>query len=363
MCGAQVDTATTAESPRPTETTAAMLNAFTTGVAGKALGADERAFLRDARPAGLILFARNIETPAQVRRLVHDARDAIGEEILVLIDQEGGRVRRLRPPHWREIPEAARYRRLAGSNLAPAATAARLVAQLTAAELRDLGITCNCAPVLDLPVAGSHEVIGSRAYGADVATVVDLGRAVIQGTMAGGVLPVVKHIPGHGRATADSHLALPNVTASRQDLEATDFAPFRALADCPAAMTAHVVYSAIDAEAPASTSARVHREIIRGHIGFDGLLMSDDLSMQALAASGLTARTAAVLAAGTDLALHCSGIPSEMTEVATGSRALDGRARERFDAALAVTRTVTPFDVAEAEACLAQVVSAGSIAA
>ncbi len=337
-----------------------MLYAFTTGFAGLRLEKDERAFLRDARPAGVILFARNVETPDQVRRLVCDARAAIGDEILVLIDQEGGRVRRLRPPHWREIPEAARYRRFAASNAAPARRAAHLVAQLTAAELRDLGITCNCAPVLDLPISGSHEIIGSRAYGRVVADVVDLGRVVMEGYVAGGVVPVIKHIPGHGRAMADSHLALPTVAASRTELEATDFAPFKTLRHAPAAMSAHVVFSDIDPDHPASTSAIVHREIIRGHIGFDGFLMSDDLSMKALEATSMRARAEAVLAAGTDLALHCSGNAEEMAAVAAGSRSLEGRARERFDAVLAITQTVSPFDVAEAEACLADVLAVGS---
>ncbi len=336
-----------------------MLNAFTSGLAGTSLSEDERIFLRDARPAGVILFARNVENPEQVRRLVDDARSAVGEAILVLIDQEGGRVRRLRPPYWRDLPEASRYRRLLGSNSAPAQRAARLVAQLTAAELRALGINCNCAPVLDLPVPGSHEVIGSRAYDTTTAGVIDLGREVVAGYMAGGVVPVLKHIPGHGRATADSHLALPTVTATRAELEATDFLPFKALAHAPAAMTAHVVYTALDPAEPASTSARVHADIIRGHIGFEGLLMSDDLTMKALAPRTLRQRAEAVLAAGSDLALHCWGELDGMAEIAAGSRPLTGRARERFDAALSVSHTVEPFDVAAAEACLAEVLAIG----
>jgi beta-N-acetylhexosaminidase len=329
-------------------------------LAGLHLSEGERRFLRDARPAGVILFARNIDTPEQVRRLVSDARDAVGEDILVLIDQEGGRVRRLRPPQWRDLPEAARYFKLAGSNAAPARRAANLVAQLTAAELRALGINCNCAPVLDLPVPGSHEIIGSRAYGDDVAGVVALAREVLDGYLAGGILPVIKHIPGHGRATADSHLALPTVTASRAMLEATDFAPFKALAQAPAAMSAHVVYADIDPAEPASTSAKVHTDIIRGHIGFDGLLMSDDLTMKALAPRTLRQRAEAVLAAGSDLALHCWGELEGMAEIAAGSRPLEGRARERFYAALTVTATVAPFDVAAAEACLAEVLAVGT---
>ena len=332
-----------------------MLGAFTTGFAGTVVSEFERGFLRAARPCGVILFARNVADPEQVRRLVGEAREAVGDEILVLIDQEGGRVRRLRPPHWRDIPEAARYQRMAASNRWPPAEAARLVARLTAADLRALGINCNCAPVLDLPVAGSHDVIGSRAYGSNVGGVADLGRAVCDGYITGGVLPVVKHIPGHGRATADSHLALPTVTATRAELIATDFAPFKALANAPAAMTAHVVFTAIDAQHPASTSEIVHREIIRGHIGFDGLLMSDDLSMKALAPLTLKQRAEAVHRAGTDVALHCSGNPAEMQDVAAGSRPLEGPARARYDRALSVTRTSLVCDVAEAEACLAEV--------
>lgn len=332
-----------------------MLGAFTTGFASTRLTTFERHFLRTARPCGVILFARNIAHPGQVRRLIGDAREAVGADILVLIDQEGGRVRRLRPPHWREIPEAARYQRLGASNRWPAREAARLVAQLTAADLRALGINCNCAPVLDLPVTGSHDIIGSRAYAVDIAGVVDLGRAVIEGYVAGGVLPVIKHIPGHGRATADSHLVLPTVTASRDELAATDFAPFKALAGAPAAMSAHVVFAAIDPERPASISELVHSEIIRGHIGFGGLLMSDDLSMKALAPLSLRERAEAVHRAGSDIALHCNGNPAEMEAVAAGSRPLDGPSRARFDAAFAVTRSVRPIDVAEAEACLAEV--------
>ncbi len=338
-----------------------MLNAFTTGLAGPNLSAGERDFLRDARPAGVVLFARNIVTPEQVRRLVSEARAAVGCDILVLIDQEGGRVRRLRPPLWRDLPAAAHYRLLAGTNSAPARRAARLVAQLTAAELRDLGIDCNCAPVLDLPVPGSDDVIGTRAYGVDTASVVDIGREVIAGYKAGGVLPVIKHIPGHGRATADSHFALPVVTADRAKLEATDFAPFHSLRDAPAAMTAHVVYTAIDATEPASTSRIVHHDIIRGHIGFDGLLMSDDLTMKALAPRSLRQRAEAVLAAGSDIALHCWGELEGMAEIAAGARPLTGASRQRFDDALAITRTVAPFDVAEAEACLAAVLAQGTV--
>jgi beta-N-acetylhexosaminidase len=331
-----------------------MLSAFFTGLAGQALLDDERRFLASARPAGLILFARNIDTPDQVRRLIADARAAIGSDD-VLIDQEGGRVQRLRPPHWRALPEAARYQLLGHDGL----DAARQVARLTAHDLRALGINCNCAPVLDIPVPGAHDIIGSRAYGGSVGEVVAYGRAVMDGYMAGGVVPVIKHIPGHGRARADSHLELPVVETKRATLEATDFAPFQQLADAPAAMTAHVVYAEIDPGAPASTSEIMHREIMRGHIGYDGLLMSDDLSMKALTHPSFRVRAEAVLAAGSDIALHCNGHLDEMQAVAEGSRPLAAAALARFERALAVTRQPTTCDVALAEACLARVLAVG----
>ena len=214
-----------------------MLASFITALEGLELTATEAALLKAARPCGIILFARNVADPAQVRRLSDAARDAVGHDILVLIDQEGGRVRRLRPPHWRELPCAAAYGRLYGQDPAEACRAARLAAQLTAAELRVAGINTNCVPVLDVPSTGSNDIIGDRAYGADPAQVAALGRAVAEGHMAGGVLPVIKHVPGHGRATADSHLELPVVTAPRAELERIDFAAFRRCADLPAAMT------------------------------------------------------------------------------------------------------------------------------
>jgi beta-N-acetylhexosaminidase len=332
-----------------------MLSAFIAGLAGPQLGAREAALLREARPCGVILFARNVEDPDQVRRLTGDVRTAIGaDDILVLIDQEGGRVQRLKPPHWRPLPPAAAYGRLYQRDAQAALHAARQAARLTAADLAALGINTDCTPVLDVPVPGSHDVIGDRAYGTDPQQVAALGRAVAEGFMAGGVLPVIKHIPGHGRATKDSHHDLPVVAASRSDLDASDFAPFRALADMPAAMTAHVVFTTIDADAPASTSARVTKDIIRDAIGFDGLLMSDDLGMRALTGS-IAERAAAVLAAGSDLALLCSGDAAETESVAAAVPALQGTAQARFANACAVFRQQTAFDVAEAEARLGEV--------
>ena len=331
------------------------LAAFISGLAGLSLSPDEVRFLRSSRPAGIILFARNIDHPDQVRKLIAEAQHAIGADVLVLVDQEGGRVQRLRPPHWRQLPSGSEYAARAAVDLDLAVAEAFAVSRLIAHDLTALGINCNCTPVLDVPVPGAHAVIGSRALGANVATIIALGRAIADGHMAGGVLPVIKHIPGHGRALVDTHHELPTVTAAEHDLAASDFAAFKALAHLPAAMTAHVVFSAIDATATASTSALVTQRIIREYIGFDGLLMSDDLSMQALHGS-LGARAAAVLAAGTDLALHCNGVISEMTEVAAAVPALTGAARARYERALKVTSTALPFSMTAAEACLARVI-------
>ena len=331
-----------------------MLSAFITGLAGAELSAREAAVLRETRPCGVILFARNAVDPDQLRRLTEAAASAVGEEIMVLIDQEGGRVQRLRPPHWRALPAAAAYAAGYGGDLQRAARAARAVARLTAADLRAVGINTNCAPLVDVPTPGSHGVIGDRAYGTSAEDVAALGAAVAEGLMAGGVLPVIKHIPGHGRATADSHFHLPTVSATRAELEATDFMPFRRLAGLPAAMTAHVVFTAWDADAPASISRRVIEDVIRGGIGFDGLLMSDDLGMKALAGS-IAERAAAVIAAGSDVVLACNGGLEETEAVAAVVPLLSGRARARFERARAVFGQQQPFEVAEAEACLAEV--------
>ena len=334
-----------------------MRTALIVGVAGTKLSRDEAQFLKDARPAGFILFARNLKDHAQIRALISDVRTAVGaDDLLVLIDQEGGRVQRLRPPLGRALPPAAAYGALYARDHAAAVMAAFEATRLLAADLSELGINTDCAPVLDLPVPGAHDIIGDRAYGRTVAQVVALARAVGDGFMAGGIVPVIKHIPGHGRATADSHLSLPVVTESRTELNATDFAPFKALNHMPTAMTAHVVFRDIDANAPASTSAVVTREIIRGEIGFNGLLMSDDLTMKALSGP-MRARAESVIAAGSDLALHCSGDLPEMLEVAAGSGVLAGLAQQRFDTAINITKATRPFDSAAAEAQLAQVLA------
>lgn len=318
-----------------------MTRAFVCGCAGLALNADERRFLRDARPWGAILFARNVGSREQLRALTSDIRACLGSEAApILVDQEGGRVQRLGPPQWRAYPRAAAFGSLgaeAGARLA------RLGARLIAYDLREVGVTVDCLPVLDTPTDGAHEIIGDRAYSRDPECVARLGKAAAEGLLAGGVLPVAKHVPGHGRARADSHLELPIVEAPLSELERVDFVPFAANADLPLAMTAHVVYSAIDADAPATCSKTVVREIIRGRIGFDGLLMSDDLSMKALR-GGVRRRAEAAIAAGCDVVLHCNGDLAEARAIAEGAPELEGRSLARAEAALARIAAPDDFD-------------------
>ena len=328
------------------------------GCSGLTLSASERDFFRESRPWGFILFARNIETPDQVRRLVGELREAVGDSSApVLIDQEGGRVARLRPPHWRDYPPAARFGAVHARNPQYAREATYLGARLIAHDLASLGITVDCLPVLDVPVPGAHDIIGNRAFSTDPAVVIALGRAQMEGLLDGGVLPIMKHIPGHGRAGADSHLALPRVAASLEELSAADFVTFRSLAHCPIAMTAHVVYESIDPQRPATTSPKVVRDVIRGEIGFEGLLLSDDLSMQALDGP-LEARAKAALFAGCDIVLHCNGKMDEMTSVASEAKELDGPSLKRADAALAQLRPAAGFDSAAAGARLAKLLEA-----
>ncbi|WP_027550783.1 beta-N-acetylhexosaminidase [Bradyrhizobium sp. Cp5.3] len=324
--------------------------AFITGVSGTELTAAEREFIRGERPWGFILFKRNIDNPAQVASLVGELRDIAGApEAPVLIDQEGGRVQRLGPPHWPVYPPGAVFSALYDTDSALGLTAARLSARLIAADLADLGITVDCLPLADVPVPGADAVIGNRAYGTEPGKVAAIARVVTAGLEQGGVLPVLKHIPGHGRATADSHLKLPTVDTPRDELERTDFAAFRPLADLPMAMTAHVVFSAFDPAHPATTSATMIAQVIRGLIGFQGLLMSDDVSMNALA-GGIAERTRAIFAAGCDMALHCNGNIEEMRDVAGQTPELKGRALERANAALAARKPPQPFDRAAARA-------------
>jgi len=302
------------------------------GCAGPVLENSERQFFRDSDPAGFILFARNCQDPDQVRGLVTDMRECVGRgDAPVLIDQEGGRVQRLTPPHWRDAPAANVFAAMAAGDPDAAIEAARLNARLIAADLSDLGITVNCAPVLDIPGADADPVIGDRAAGRTPGAATVLGDAVCQGLLAGGVLPVIKHVPGHGRASVDSHKQLPVVDASLSELQDVDFPPFRALKDMPWAMTAHVIYMALDAERPASTSPRVIAEVIRGTLGFQGVLVSDDLGMQALSGS-LGERAALVRAAGCDLALHCGGDMAEMEDVAASTGPITNVTEDRLRA-------------------------------
>jgi beta-N-acetylhexosaminidase len=327
------------------------------GCGGLGLSAQERAFFRDTRPWGFILFGRNIESPDQIRGLVRSLRETVEDPSApVLIDQEGGRVARLKPPNWRQRPPAARFGELHDRDPEAAREATYLNARLIAHDLTELGINVDCLPVLDIPVKGAHDIIGDRAFAHDPATVIDLGRAQIEGLMEGGVLPVMKHIPGHGRAGADSHLSLPRVDAEAEELSASDFVPFRSLDLCPMAMTAHVVYEAIDPQRPATTSPKVIRDVIRGEIGFEGLLMSDDLSMQALDGP-MEVRTRAALFAGCDVALHCNGDMDEMMMVASEAKRLEGLPLKRAEAALAHLARPDAFDPAAAEARLAQLLA------
>src|SRR3984957_2189560 len=303
--------------------------AFITGVAGPEWNAAEREFMRSERPWGFILFKRNIETPAQVSLLVRELRESINDpEAPVLIDQEGGRVQRFGPPHWPIYPPGAVFGALYDIDRALGLSAARLSARLIASDLIETGVTVDCLPLADVPVAGADAVIGNRAYGTEPEKVAAIARAVTEGLEQGGILPVLKHIPGHGRATADSHLRLPEVNTPRKDLERTDFAAFQPLSDLPMAMTAHVVFSALDPVHPATTSATIIEQVIRGVIGFQGLLMSDDVSMNALAGS-IAERTRSIFSAGCDIVLHCNGNLEEMRDVAAVTPELSGKAMER----------------------------------
>jgi beta-N-acetylhexosaminidase len=317
--------------------------AFITGIAGTELSADERSFLREADPWGLILFKRNISNPKQVADLTSSFRSIVGRQAPVLVDQEGGRVQRLGPPNWPVYPPAQALDRLYERDVAVALAAARLGGRLLANDLQPLGIDVDCLPCADIPVSEADPVIGDRAYGDRPDKVAVLAGAHARGLMNGGVLPVLKHLPGHGRATVDSHKNLPTVAADRGTLEATDFAAFRPLARLPLGMTAHVVFSAIDAAHPATTSATMVREVIRGFIGFQGLLMSDDVSMGALSGS-IEERSKAAIAAGCDVVLHCNGTLDEMQDVAASVPTLAGDAGMRAVNALAARETPSEFD-------------------
>ena len=331
--------------------------AFITGLSGLNVSANERAFLREAQPWGLIIFKRNVNIPQQVTELTKSFRDAVGWAAPVLVDQEGGRVQRLGPPHWPVFPPGARYGAIYDRDAASGLAAARLGGHLIAAELSVLGIDVDCLPLADVLAPGGDPVIGDRAYGTEPGKVAAIAGAIAQGLLAGGVLPVLKHLPGHGRASVDSHTKLPVVDTDRATLESTDFAAFRPLASLPLGMTAHVVFSAIDPVAPATTSVTMVREVIRGFIGFRGLLMSDDVSMKALSGT-IAERSRAAFAAGCDVVLHCNGDLNEMSAVASQAPELKGDAVKRAEAALAQRSAPEAFDVNAARKIFAQMVDA-----
>jgi beta-N-acetylhexosaminidase len=331
------------------------------GVAGTELTADERRFLHDVQPLGFILFRRNIETPEQVKALVASLKGLVAHDAMILIDQEGGRVRRLRPPHWPDYPPASRFAEVT-NDPSEQREMVRLGARLMAHDLAELGINVDCAPVLDVPQPGAHEIVGDRAYGLTAQEVAVMGRAACEGFMAGGVLPVIKHIPGHGRGGADSHKDLPRVDARLADLMHTDFYPFQVNADMPMAMTAHVLYRAIDRRNPATTSRKCIK-IIRDVIGFDGLLLTDDLSMNALSGP-LAKRAKAALRAGCDIILHCSGQMDEMKSVAAEVTKLKGEGLRRANHAIGrLLKTPEPLDLIDARARFDVVMARGQGAA
>ncbi|ASM72096.1 MULTISPECIES: beta-N-acetylhexosaminidase [Roseobacteraceae] len=311
---------------------------------GLRLSSDEIAFFRDVLPFGFILFARNIDNPDQVRALCADMRNALGYECPITIDQEGGRVQRLRAPHWREWLPPLDFVIAAGDQVE---RAMYLRGRVIAHELRAIGVDSNCAPMVDVACENSHPFLRNRCYGTDAAQVATLGRAHAQGMLDGGVLPVVKHIPGHGRATQDSHFDLPTVAASRAELDSQDFAPFKALNDLPMGMTAHLVYDAIDT-APATLSPKV-MDVIRSDIGFDGLIMTDDISMKALSGS-LTGLSRGALDAGCDVILHCNGTLAERMEVAAAAGEMGAEAQRRADAALDARHAPDDIDISAADA-------------
>ena len=330
------------------------------GCEGAELAPDEERLFEQTRPWGFILFARNIENREQVRNLTGALRKCVDDpNAPILIDQEGGRVARLKPPGWKERPAAARFGLLYQASPEAAREASYLNARLMANDLADLGISVDCTPVLDVPVEGADAVIGDRAFSRDPAIVIDLGRAVIQGMLDGGVLPVMKHVPGHGRATADTHIALPHVTVAQDELSASDFVTFRSLNTCPLAMTAHVVFDAIDPQRPATTSPKIIRDVIRGEIGFEGVLMTDDISMNALKGP-LAVRAKAALFAGCDIILHCSGSMEEMRVVANEAKPLQDQWQKRCEAALAQLAPPEPLDSEAGEARLAELLGGAS---
>jgi beta-N-acetylhexosaminidase len=324
------------------------MNATIFGPEGLEITDWEAGFFREVQPLGFIVFARNIDNPDQLRKLTHDLRESVQRDAPILIDQEGGRVQRMRSPHWREYLPALDQMARAADPLRAHWIRNRLIA----AELHDVGIDANCAPLADIAEDATHPVLKNRLYGYDVETVVAASKVCAVAHLAGGVLPVLKHIPGYGRAAVDSHKDLPRVDATRPDLDAWDFAPFAALTDVPMGMTAHIVFSDIDASAPATTSAKM-MEVIRKDIGFDGLLMTDDLSMEALSGT-ISQRAEASIAAGCDIILHCNGKADEMQLVAKASGAMSAQAITRANRALAMRKTPENIDILSLEAELSR---------
>lgn len=318
------------------------------GLTGARLSKSESLFLRDANPWGVILFSRNVKDRDQLRKLTGDIRDTMGRNTLIFVDQEGGRVQRLKAPHWRPYPSGDEYASIYRRDKTLGQRVCFLGHRLIADDLRSVGITSDCAPVLDLPQPGADPIISDRALGTDVHDIVDMANAAMAGLLAGGVAPVVKHIPGHGRATVDSHKALPKIDADRETLEASDFLPFRKLCDAPMAMTAHAVYTH-NSRTAVTISRRSLVELIRAAIGFDGLLMSDDLDMKALTGD-LTRKTQRALKAGCDIALQCSGRLADSVKVAKGSQVLSGRSLGRAVIAENCADHVTDFNRIAAEA-------------
>lgn len=334
-----------------------MTKAFISGCAGLELTPEERTFFREQDPWGLILFRRNIDTPAQVKALCDDFRRCVGRsDAPILVDQEGGRVQRLGPPHWPAYPPGGVFGDLYRQDKETGKRAARLGARLIAHDLLSLGITVNCLPLLDLRLPDMSEIIGDRSYSADPEEVADLGRAVCDGLLDGGVLPVIKHLPGHGRAKVDSHLELPRISASAQEMSGTDFKPFVALSDIGLAMTAHILYEDLDPAAPATQSAQVIQDVIRGELGFNGCLMSDDISMKALDGE-MSDRALSSYAAGCDLVLHCNGDMAEMAAVAAAAPVLTGLPLERCARALSERKPATPFDETKAREEFARLIA------
>jgi beta-N-acetylhexosaminidase len=324
------------------------------GCEGLRLNAAERDFFRDYDPFGFIIFARNVDTPEQLRTLTASLREAVGRDAPILIDQEGGRVQRMRAPHWREWTPPLQAIAEAGDC---AAEMMALRSKIIASELLEVGIDANCAPLADIASAETHAFLRNRCYGETADGVTRIARAVAEAYLEMGVLPVAKHLPGHGRSVNDTHLELPTVTADRNTLIRNDFAPFKALADLPMAMTAHIIFAAYDPENPATQSPEMLR-VIREEIGFGGLLMTDDLNMQALRGT-LAERTSRSIAAGCDIALHCKGILAEMQQVAGAAGEMTEAARNRANAALSQRRPAKNVDIASLEADLSRLTGAG----